>query len=160
MKLISFIALLSLLSTGLLPAITVRLAPNIRWLDATGKLQSLDAFRGQPVVVIVARSPRDRLFRAQVGQLQKMYQRYAAHNVLFIAAFTDEQGRIKSNIPFVLAPDGPRTALDFQISGRFGIAFIGRDGNVDYVTDKVLPAQRIYDVIGASYVTQEKLRRP
>jgi hypothetical protein len=156
-----FLALFLLL--GLLApaqANVVRPAPNITWLDASGKLKGLGAFKGQPVVVVVAPSPRDRLFRAQVGQLQKMYERYAAAKVVFVAAFTQESGLIRSNIPFAVAGDGPRTAFDYQIAGRFGIAIVGRDGNLDYVTDRVLPAQRIFDVIGNSFVPQTALRRP
>ncbi len=155
--LITFFCLLPL---GLLPALVVNPAPNVPWLDSTGRAQGLKAFRGQPVVVIVAPSPRDRSFREQVGQLNKMYERYAANKIVFIVAFTQEQGRIRSNIPFLLAADGPRTSYDFKTGEKFGIALIGRDGNLDYVTNKVLPAQRIFDVVGASFVTQEKLRRP
>lgn len=160
MKRLSLIAFFCVLALGVSPAVVVRPAPNIQWLDATGKLKGLAAFKGQPVVVIVARSPRDRSFRAQVGQLQKMYERLAANKVVFVAAFTQEQGLIRSNIPFVLAPDGPRVAYDLGTGEKFGVAFIGRDGNLDYVTNKILPVQRIYDVVGASFVTQEMLRRP
>lgn len=138
----------------------VRPAPNISWVDYTGKLKGLGAFKGQPIVVIVAPSPLDRSFRAQVGQLQKMYERYAAAKVVFVAAFTQEPGRIKSNIPFAIAGDGPRVAFDYQTGEKFGIAIVGRDGNLDYVTGKVLPAQRIFDVINNSFVPQESLRRP
>lgn len=138
----------------------VRPAPNITWVDYTGKLKGLGAFKGQPIVVIVAPSPLDRSFRAQVGQLHKMYERYAAAKVVFVAAFTQEPGRIKSNIPFAIAGDGPRVAFDYQTGEKFGIAIVGRDGNLDYVTGKVLPAQRIFDVINNSFVPQESLRRP
>ena len=49
---------------------------------------------------------------------------------------------------------------DYEGSERFTIAFIGRDGNLDYVTNKVLPAQRVYDIVGNSFVTQQNMRRP
>jgi hypothetical protein len=148
------------LGAGNLSAAVVRPAPNISWLDYTGKLKSLSAFKGQPVVILVAPSPQDRAFRAQVGQLQKMYERYAAAKVVFVAAFTGEPGRIKSNIPFAVAADGPRVAFDYQTGEKFGIAIVGRDGNLDYVTDRVVPAQRILDVIRNSFVPQQLLRRP
>ena len=89
-----------------------------------------------------------------------MYERYAAQRVVFIAAFTGEGGRIESNIPFVLAADGPRVGYEYEGSERFRIAFIGRDGNLDYVTNKVIPAQRAYDILGNSFVPQRDLRRP
>jgi len=111
-------------------------------------------------VLLIAPTPRDRAFRSQLGQLRKMYQRYAANRAVFIAAFTAEGGRIKSNIPFVLAADGPRVGYDYEGGERFRIAFIGRDGNLDYVTNKVIPAQRVYDIMGNSFVTQRDLRRP
>lgn len=148
------------LALGGASAAVVRPAPNISWVDYTGKLKNLGAFKGQPVVVIIAPSPLDRAFRAQVGQLQKMYERYAAAKVVFVVAFTQEPGRIKSNIPFAVAGDGPRVAFDYQTGEKFGIAIVGRDGNLDYVTGKVLPAQRIFDVINNSFVPQEQLRRP
>lgn len=154
------IAVCCLLAPGLLPARVVNPTPNILWVDSSGKMMGLGAFKGQPVIVIVAPSPQDRAFRAQIGQVQKMYERYAAQKVIFMVAFTQEQGLIRSNVPFVLAADGPRTSFDLRTGEKFGIAFIGRDGNLDYVTNKVIPALRMKDIIGASFVTQEKLRRP
>jgi len=154
------IAVCCLLAPGLLPARVVNPTPNIPWVDSSGKMMGLGAFKGQPVIVIVAPSPQDRAFRVQIGQVQKMYERYAAQKVIFMVAFTQEQGLIRSNVPFVLAADGPRTAFDLRTGEKFGIAFIGRDGNLDYVTNKVIPALRMKDIIGASFVTQEKLRRP
>lgn len=143
------------------PAMVVRPTPNVQWLDANGKAQSLTAFRGQPVVVVIARSPLDWTFRSQVGQLQQIYQRLADQRLVCIAAFTQEPGLIRSNIPFVVAADGPRVAYDFQeAEARFAIAFIGRDGNLDYITNRVVPAQRALDILGNSFVTQTQLRRP
>jgi len=160
MKQFFLIALCSCFLSAMASAEVVRPAPDFGWLNSTGNLKKIGAFKGQPVVVIVSRSPQDWIFRAQVGQLQKMYERLADQKVIFVAAFTETPGRIKSNIPFVIAPDGPRVANELEIMGKFGIAFIGRDWNLDYVTDKVIPAQRIFDIVGASFVTQEKIRRP
>lgn len=141
-------------------AVVVRPAPNIRWVDSTGGTKTLATFNGQPVVVLIAPSPQSWAFRSQVGQIQKMFERLAARKTVFVAAFTQEEGRIKSNIPFAVAADGPRVALDYDVGEKFGIAIIGRDGNLDYVTDRVVPAQRIYDIIGNSFVSQSQLRRP
>jgi hypothetical protein len=143
-----------------LSAIVVRQAPNVTWLDSAGRQKGLSALRGQPVVILISPSPRDRAFRSQLGQLRKMYQRYAANKAVFIAAFTQEGGRIPSNIPFLVVADGPRVGYDYEGGERFRIAFIGRDGNLDYVTNKVIPAQRVYDILGNSFVTQRDLRRP
>lgn len=154
------VLLLTLLSCGLLTAVVVRPAANIPWVDANGKLHNSAEFRGKAVVLLIAPTPRDRRFRGQVGQLHKIYERFAAQKVIFMAAFTQEAGRIKSNIPFVISADGPRTGYDYNSTDRFAIAVIGRDGNLDYVTNKVLPAQRIYDVIQNSFTVQEQMRRP
>jgi hypothetical protein len=92
-----------------------------------------------------------------------MFERYAADKVVFIAAFTEEPGRIRSNIPFLVAADGPRVGFDYGEFGggeRFTIAFIGKDGNLDYVTNKVIPAQRVFDIIKNSFVIQRAMRRP
>jgi hypothetical protein len=155
---VCFVLLLVLTTT--LSAIVVRQAPNINWIDASGRQRALSALRGQPVIVLIAPSPRNRAFRSQLGQLRKMFERYAAHKTVFIAAFTQEGGVIRSNIPFMVAADGPRVGFEYESSERFGIAFIGRDGNLDYVTNKVIPAQRVYDLINNSFVHQRNLRRP
>lgn len=141
-------------------AIVVRPAPNVQWQDSAGTLHNLSAFKGQPIVLVIAPSPRSWAFRSQVGQLQKMFERYAAGRTIFLAAFTQETGVIRSNIPFAIVRDGPRTGFDYQVeAGQFTIAIIGRDGNLDYVTRKVLPAQRIFDLISNSFVNQEMRRR-
>lgn len=152
-------AICGLAAVGGAFALVANQAPNLQWVDSTGKAQNLAKFKGQPVVLLIARSPRDWTFRSQVGQIQKMYERYGADRTIFVAAFTEEPGVIHSNIPFAIAADGPRVAHDYE-AGKFAIAIIGRDGNLDYVTSRVLPAQRIYDVIGNSFVPQERLRRP
>ena len=152
--------LLLVVLTTTLSAIVVRQAPNINWLDSAGRQRALSALRGQPVIVLIAPSPRDRAFRSQLGQLRKMFERYAAHKTVFIAAFTQEGGVIRSNIPFMVAADGPRVGFEYESSERFGIAFIGRDGNLDYVTNRVIPAHRVYDLINNSFISQRDMRRP
>ena len=146
--------------TATLSAVVVRQAPNVSWIDSTGRQRALSALKGQPVVILIAPNPRNRAFRSQLGQLRKMFERYAAQKTVFIAAFTQEGGVIGSNIPFLVAADGPRVGFDYESSERFGIAFIGRDGNLDYVTNKVIPAARVYDLINNSFVHQRNLRRP
>jgi hypothetical protein len=155
---VCFVLLVILTTT--LSAIVVRQAPNISWLDSAGRQRALSALRGQPVIVLIAPSPRNRAFRSQLGQLRKMFERYAAHKTVFIAAFTQEGGVIRSNIPFMVAADGPRVGFEYESSEGFGIAFIGRDGNLDYVTDSVVPAHRVYDLINNSFISQRNMRRP
>jgi hypothetical protein len=111
------------------------------------------------VVLVIARSPREWSFRSQVGQLQKIYERFAAEKLLCVAAFSGEQDLIRSNIPFLTVPDGPGTATTYEVPEGFAIAVIGADGNLDCFSTRVLPAQRIYDIIVNSYTNQKQLRR-
>lgn len=139
-------------------ALVVRPAPDFSWIDYNGKSLTLDSLKGQSVVVLIAPSPRTRAFRAQVGQLQKAYQRFAAEKLVCFAAFTEEGGTIQSNIPFVVAADGPRVAFLYDVPKGFAIAVIGPDGNLDCLTDKVLPAQRILDIMDNNFAVQEGFR--
>lgn len=141
-------------------AIVPRPAANVEWIDASGTNKSIAQFKGQPVVLVIAPSPRDFRFRLQIGKLNHMYERFAAQKTVFVAAFTETEGRVRSNIPFAIASNGPKVGFDYEANNTFTIAIIARDGNLDYLTHKVLPAQRIYDVIINSFVAQEAMRRP
>lgn len=138
----------------------VQPAPEIQWVTPTGKIEGRAAFKDQPVVVLIAPTPRTRAFRAQLRNLREVAERLGAHKTVFIAAFTREAGSVPSNIPFVIARDGARVGADFNAGDRFAIAIIGRDGNLDYLTHRVLPGQRVLDVVGNSYVQQTRMRRP
>jgi len=150
-------------ASALLPSLhaeVVRPAPEFRWIDSTGASKSSKDFLGRPVVVLIARSPRQWAFRSQVGQLQLMYERLAAKQIVCVAAFSGEPGIVRSNIPFVTVADGPRVAMDFDAPDGFAVAVIGRDGNLDYVSDRVTPVQRIADIMNNSFAVQQALRRP
>jgi len=150
---------LGLGATGPASAEVVRPAPEILWTNSAGTAEKLSKFRGQPVVVLIAPSPRAWAFRSQVGQLQQVYERLGAMQAVCVAAFTEEPGRIRSNIPFAVAPDGPRVAYDYNVQRGFAIGIIGRDGNLDYVNDRVTSGQRVIDIIQNSFVLQSQLRR-
>ncbi|MEO8206973.1 MAG: hypothetical protein ABI615_12400 [Chthoniobacterales bacterium] len=137
----------------------VNAAPEFTWVDANNKLQSTKTLNGKPLVILITPTPKDWRFRGQVGAIQESYERLANMGAVFLTAFTGEPGRIRSNVPFVIASDGPRVGFLFNITKGTGIAIIGKDGNLDYVTQKILPGQRIIDVIDNSRVVQEKLRR-
>ncbi|MGH8046813.1 MAG: hypothetical protein ACREKL_06170 [Chthoniobacterales bacterium] len=155
-------SLLALVVTGLAKttmADVVRPAAEFAWIDFNGKARDLKSLRGQAVVVLIAPSPRSWVFRSQVGQLQKAYQRFAAAKLVCFAAFTEEPGTIRSNIPFVTVADGPRVAFVYDITKGFGLAIIGPDGNLDCLSTKVMPAQRILDTMDANFQVQQGLRR-
>jgi len=151
--------LAALCLSSALQAEVVREAPPFTWTDSTDSAKPLKNLRGQPVVLVIARSPREWSFRSQVGQLQKIYERFAAEKLLCVAAFSGEQDLIRSNIPFLTVPDGPGTATTYEVPEGFAIAVIGADGNLDCFSTRVLPAQRIFDIIQNSYTNQKQLRR-
>ena len=155
-----FCAILLALLAPVLKADVVRPAPEFFWVNSTGARKSSKALLGRPVILLIADSPRQWAFRSQVGQLQTMYERIAADKAVCVAAFSQAPGVVRSNITFVLAADGPQTAFNLQIQRGFGIAIIGKDGNLDYIGSRVIPAQRIYDILDNSYVVQRALRRP
>lgn len=155
--------LLALIAVLLLPCLAsaevVRPAPDFVWLSSNAKGKSLKSLRGQPVVLIVAESPRQRIFRAQVGQLKKLYQLLGNEKMVAIAAFTREPGVIRSNIPFVRAADPNYVSSIYGVQGNFAVFVIGEDGNIDALSDKVLPGQRIIDIINNSFVVQRDNRK-
>lgn len=155
-----FLALLLVFSAAGLHADVVRPAPEFFWTDSTGARKSSKELLGRPVILLIADSPREWAFRSQVGQLQKMYERLAAEKAVCVAAFSQQPGVVRSNIPFVSAADGPRASYDLQVERGFAIAVIGKDGNLDYTGTRVVPVQRIYDILDNSFVVQKTLRRP
>ncbi len=153
------IAVCAVALVGTAFARVVRPAPDFSWVAAGGVAKSLNSLKGQPVVLLIAPSPRNRDFRAQIRQLQSDYQRLAAKKLVCFAAFTEEAGRVDSNIPFVLAADGPRVGFIYDVPQGFAIAIIGPDGNLDYLTSEVVPAQRVLDVMNNNAAVQEYLRK-
>ncbi len=161
----------------------LRLAPDFTFAGV-GKTQSLKSLRGQPVVLIIAKSPKIKEFQTQVKNLKGIYQQFANKQVIFVAAFTEEAGLVNSDIPFVFANNGAAVGNAYGVQdrpadssvhgvralvarvyngpdkqGRFNIAIIGKDGNVDYQTSNVLGGQRVLDVIQNSYVMQSTTGR-
>jgi peroxiredoxin len=134
-------------------AVVVRSAPDFT-IPGIGKMKSLKALRGQPVVLLIAKSPRIGDFKDQAKNLKDIYEQFASKQVVFVAAFTEEAGIIKSDIPFAVADNGAAVAGAYGVTDKFNIVIIGKDGNVDYQTNKVLPSSRIRDVIQNSFEVQ------
>lgn len=137
----------------------VCLAPSFSWQEG-GSTKNLSSLRGQPVVLLIAPSPEYRAFRHQLNNLKETYRKLAGCHTIIAAAFTQEGGRISSNIPVVVVRDGNSVAAAYGSNEGFGIAIIGADGNLDCFSKRTLSGQRIYDLIGASYTMQQQLRRP
>jgi hypothetical protein len=151
-------AALALLSAGAAQAQVVRPAPNFAW--APGK--TLQTWKGQPVVLVIAPSPSSRAFSKQAKRIEGAYPQFSARRVLFAAAFTQpgaENLPIPSNIPFVIVPNGAQIAAAYGFDGCFGLNVIGRDGNLDLISTKVTPAWRIMDMVYNNAEQQATERR-
>jgi len=136
----------------------VRLAPDFSWQGAGSKRNTLKTLRGQPVVLIIAKSAREGAFRKQVKRLKEIYEEFASRNVVFVAALEEEGGVIPTDVPMVIANNGAKIAADYQAEGAFNLIVIGRDGNMDMQTSRVVPASRIKDVINNSFSIQAEQR--
>ncbi|MEQ1861054.1 MAG: redoxin domain-containing protein [Chthoniobacteraceae bacterium] len=141
------------------PANVVRKAPDFSWPGAGSKSRSLRSLSGQPVVLVIAASPRSGAFRKQTDWLEKTYSQLAAKGTVFIAAFREGEGPVKSNIPFVVANNGGAVASAYGVEGDFALVIIGKDGNVDYQTDKVRTGERVRDVIINNFELQAATRK-
>jgi peroxiredoxin len=149
---------LALAATPALAAGVVNLAPDFSW-EAASHVHSLRAGRGQPVVLIVGRTSRTGAFRSQVKNLRKTYEKFAARGTVFAAAVLDGDADIRSDIPFVVVRDPQKLAAALGVDGDFALVIIGKDGNLDYVTDKPAPGWRVRDVIQNSYAIQSEARK-
>ncbi len=153
------IAVALLLTVAASPAAVVRLAPEFVFPGPGNKTKTLRSLRGQAVVLLVAQSPNHRSFKKQLKYLREIYEQFAGKQVVFIAAFAEGEGPVKSDIPFAVAANGPAVASAYGVQGAFNLIIIGRDGNIDYQTPKVCPPERVRDVIQNSFVVQESARK-
>jgi hypothetical protein len=138
----------------------VRPAPNFS-VQVSSAARPIQKFQGQQIVLLLADSPSTRAFRRQVRELETLYDRFAANRVLFVAAFRTTAGEepVSSNIPFLLADSGAAVMEQYGVKSKFGIALIGADGNLDYVTERELRASRVREVLQNSFTVQQAARR-
>ncbi len=134
-------------------------APGFTGGADAGKKLTLESYRGKPVILVIAPSPKDGAFRKQMKELKGRYERLASQGLIAFAAFTEEGGRIPSNIPFTLVNDPSSTAAAYDVQKGFAIAVIGRDGNLDCLSTKPLPGYRILDLVINNAGTQSLIRR-
>jgi uncharacterized protein YccT (UPF0319 family) len=138
----------------------VRPAPQIAFPSVDGNARTLKSFRGQPIIVLLADSPKRGDFRTQLKEMEKSFDRLAIRKTLVVAAFRkQDSGEITSNIPVLTLPDGPGACDAFQMKGKFAIAIVGPDGNLDYLTNNILNINRILEVMQNSYEIQKAAHR-
>ncbi len=148
-----------LLIATLLEAAVIHLAPEFTFIGAGDKARSLRSLRGQPVVLVIADSPKSGALKKQLKNLEEIYQQLASKGVVLVAAIGTGDGPIPSNIPVAVANNGAAVAASYGVNKGFQIAIIGRDGNLDYQTDRVLAPERVRDVIQNSFDVQSSARK-
>ena len=137
----------------------VRTVPDFTWIGAGGKTYPGKNFRGQPVVILVANSPNEGDLRKQARRIEDKYLDFAAKKTIFVVAFTGAQGRVESDVPFVVAQNGAAVAANFGVQAkRLGIVVLGPDGHVDMTSNQVEGAQRLLDIINNTFQTQAASR--
>lgn len=137
----------------------INAAPSFSGGSAEGRTITLGSLKGKPVLLLIAPSPKDRAFRRQISELRGRYERLAANGMICFAAFTSESGVIPSNVPFLTANDPAGVSSQFGVNGGFAVAVIGRDGNLDCISTRPLPGQRILDIVNNNASVQQQLRR-
>jgi peroxiredoxin len=151
---------LLLLTSVAAQAAVVRPAPDFTFPGPSNRAKNLRSLRDQPVVLLIADSPRTGAFRKQLKQLREIYSQFASRQVVFIAAFKDgSMEPVQSNVPFAIANNGAAVAGAYGVQDDFALVVIGKDGNVDYQSEKPAAAQRIRDVIQNSFAVQEAARK-
>jgi len=94
-----------------------------------------------------------------VQWLEESYQSLAARGVIFVAAFRQGEGPVKSNIPFVVASNGAAVAEAYGVRDDFALVVVGQDGNVDYQTDEARTGERVRDVVQNAFPVQSASRK-
>ena len=157
MKSLAFIIALTL-STAQAASPVVRPAPDFIF-SGVGGAKSLRALRGQPVVLIVAKTPKSRAFRKQVQAIEDVYRELASRNAVFAVAFSESGDGVASNVPFVIAENGASVAKAYGLTGDFMLGVVGPDGNLDLATGEVTRGLRIREVILNTFAVQSAARR-
>lgn len=134
-------------------------APDFTWRQR-GTVKHLSSLQGQPVLLLIAPSPKSWGFYRQLNALKGNYEGLAAQHLICLAAFTQEEGPVQSNIPFITVAQGAAVGAAYNAENHFALALISPDGNLDCFSRHVLAGQRIEDLINASYTNQVKMRRP
>ena len=138
----------------------VRLAPDFSIPGTAGKPRTLRSLRGQSVVLLIAKNARVGALKKQVKYLQELFEQFASKGTIFAVALREgDASQVRTNVPLASVYDGPAIADAYGVKKNFAIAIIGLDGNIDYQTEKVVPPERVRDVVQNSFPIQASLRR-
>ncbi|MEO7932114.1 MAG: redoxin domain-containing protein [Chthoniobacterales bacterium] len=138
----------------------VRLAPDFSWESFNGTSKALSGLKNQPVILIIAPSPKSKVFKKQLKKMAPLYRQYAGREALFVAAFTSEPGVVESDIPFLYVRDPQAVAASYGLNGeKFELIVIGPDRNMDLITNQLTSGERVRDVIDNSFPRQAVRRK-
>ncbi len=138
----------------------VRLAPDFAWESFNGTSKTLSNLTQQPVILIIAPSPKSSAFKKQLKKIAGLYRQYAGREALFFAAFTQEPGVVESDIPFLYVRDPQAVAASYGLGQeKFALIVIGPDRNIDMVTNNITSGERVRDVIDNSFPRQSVRRK-
>lgn len=136
----------------------VRPAPDFSFAGIGG-MKSLRSLHGQPIVVLAAKNPNSRAFRKQVKVIEDVYRELASRGTVFVAVFSESGDSVPSNVPFIVASNGPAVAAAYGLTDDIVVGVVGPDGNLDYVSGELTRGLRIREVIQNNYVVQNNARR-
>ena len=94
-----------------------------------------------------------------LDRLHDIYSEFSNEKVIFVAAIEDGGDQVPCDIPFLLASNPTQVAADYGVTGHFAIAVIGTDGNLDLITQHIVAAERIRDVVFNNYESQTASRK-
>lgn len=124
----------------------------------------LRAFKGQPMILIIAPSPRSGVFRKQLALMEKHFRYFASRKAVILAAFTEDSTPvIPTDMPVLTLPDGPAAAAALRLapgkslfgkSETFALGVVGPDGNLDLLTTRPASGARILSVMENTYTLQ------
>jgi hypothetical protein len=89
-----------------------------------------------------------------------LFSQFATERVIFVAAIENGPQQVLSNIPFVVASNPQQVAADYGVNGRYAIAVIGVDGNLDMITTRMIAPERVRDMVFNNFDTQSEARKP
>ena len=76
--------------------------------------------------------------RKEAGRIEELYLQFSARKTVFLAAFTQQTGRVESNVPFAIAENGAAVAAAYGVpANELSVIVISPDGNVDLTSTKV-----------------------
>jgi peroxiredoxin len=155
------LAMLSMASAEPAPinSAVVHPAPDFSIPGVGSKPRTLRSLRGQSVVLLLAKSSKVGALKKQVKNLQELFEQFASKQTVFALAIREGDAQVKSNMPIAVVDNGAAVADAYGMKKDFSIAIIGRDGNLDYITDKVLAPERVRDVVQNAFPVQASLRK-